>query len=907
METIRGIVTKVLKEGSFAAILYEDADTGELKEARLSASLNGLSEGDAFLAEGHWKTDEYRGRLQHKLSARNVRPAYPRSMPGIRKFLDLNFTPRETGLDHAAIHKLCVKYGEATIEELFGNPELLVAQSSNPDRFRNAIHEIVANKGTNLQARDLMASAEFEDDEIGRVLERFQTKTLDTIMTNPYDVLSVPEISFGKVDRLGVKVGVSTADHRRIIGAVLEEIREAEGNGSSMINLSGTIPEIAYRVGVSEAEVESAVNSANSPESPLRNRISVFRLPQSTDAFAMFYERKRQEVGAAQGILRIITKGRRNDPEKAAALCEKMLKGTKFDEHQYRAVLAGVTEPISCIIGGPGAGKSTIMKAIVQISSHLDAGKIFVTATTGQASQNLEKATGAEAVTLHSLLGLHKDPSTNMSAYRRNAKNPLPDNCVVIVDEAGMADSELFAALLAALPPSGRLVIVGDRDQLLSVGVGQVLSDLQEMNIDGRSIVPVVRLVHTYRQDKDSKIVTDSKQMLEGKVPQVDETLRGGTSFQECPSYEITERIVRMYQKTFIPGKVDVLRDVAVISPQKRGPGGTYEINEALAKTLNPGREPIPGVAHSEFARDKDAPVPHVGDRVMLTDNDEAARVVNGDMGFIRGYRPDPQRNGKHLIEVELDDGRTYEVPCTKWRNLILAYAITCHKSQGSQYQIVILPFSEAHSGMADRNLVFTAWTRARKIVMGVGSKKVFAEFVLKNDKSKRFTLLRPFTEALVARQHVPPLGEKLDEITPLRFPRADSFRLPTEAPVSVPQSARPSGFGDLKKKAASEQMSGAPSAVPQPRSRVPLSARQPEAGSTEPSGTAAPPVPVRRRVPLSERGQPDTPKTPPAATPPAAPPPGAVPQPARRERRRLVSSSAEADNSPDAPSGFRP
>jgi exodeoxyribonuclease V alpha subunit len=904
METIRGIVTRILKEGSFAAIEYEDPESGELLAARLSASLGGLSVGDAFLGDGYWKTGEFRGQTQYTFNSKNVRPAYPRSLPAIRKFLDLNLTPRETGIEKAAIHALCMKYGEGAIDELFGNPELLVEKSSNPDKFRDKIYEIVANKGTNMQARDLMVSAEFGDDEIGKVLERFKTNTLNTIMANPYDVLDVPEITFGKADKLGVKVGVTTADDRRITAAILSEIREAEDNGSSLINLSASFPEIAYRVGVTEKEVSDLVRRTVASKDWLKSKFVALRLPQSQDIMAISTTRHRHEVSAAQGIMKIIVGGRRNDREKARQVCETVLKGTRFDEYQYKAVVAGVTEPISCIIGGPGTGKSTIMKSIVEISRQLDAGEIYATATTGQASQRLEQTTGAQAVTLHSLLGQHQDPTTGATVYRHNAKNPLPENCVVIVDEFGMADNELFAGLISAMPLSGRLVLVGDRQQLLSVGVGQVLSDMQEMNIDGVSIIPVVRLVNTYRQDKDSKIVKDSELMQKGVVPHLEESLRGGTSFQECSSHEITSKIVKLFKNTFIPGKVNVLRDVAVITPQRTGPGGVFEINQALAEALNPGREPIPNVAHTEFSRYKEAPVPHVGDRVMLTDNDKTAGVVNGDMGFVRGYRPDPKRAGKFIIELEFDDGRTHDLPCSKWRDLILAYAITCHKSQGSQYPIVILPFSDAHIGMADRNLVFTAWTRAQKVVMGLGSKQVFAEFVTKNEKSKRYTLLRPVTEALMAVQKVAPIGERLEEPAPLRLPRADSYRLPSEAPVSVPKAARPGSLGMLRDKA--NEGRDVPASAPPARQRVPLSARNGSGSNQshdEPRGAEVPPPASHRRAPLAERDESSAPA--PDRRPPSSPPPsGAVP-PAHRRRRFL--EAPEADNTNENPRGLRP
>jgi exodeoxyribonuclease V alpha subunit len=893
METIRGIVTKFLAkdEKSFVLVKYEDPETGELKVTKMNARLGSIEEGDAFLAEGTWKDGFYRGQPERTFQATTARPAYPRSLEGIRLFLDLSFPRKTTGLDHRVLHALTTKYQKKTIEELFSNPELLVAASTDPEKYRDAIHEIVAAKGAGLQARELLTSASIEEKTITKFLSRHKASAYETLMEDPWTILELPEVTLEDADRLAAKVGLSTSDERRIAAVVWSCIRAAEQNdGSSMINLTSAIPEISLKSNLPSEVIRAAINKKVAERD--RSKYCVFQISDSEDWFAQSTVAHQHELTIAHALCSFVQRRGGNDPERVAAVADEVLADTLLDDVQKEAVIMAATHQISVITGGPGTGKSTILKSVTRVLEKLGGTEvIMVAAPTGKAAQRAEETAGRNATTIQMLLGMHKDERTGQNTFRVNRDNPLPENCLVIVDEISMADNELFAALLAAMPASGRLVLLGDPNQLPSVGVGRVLSDLLEMNIDGKNLIPVTKLRNVYRQDKDSKIVKDSESMLKGEVPILTPDFRGGTTFHECPSHEITNRILKMFQSTLRDAGVNIVKDVAVISPQGPNPGGTWELNEALAKELNPSRTPLPGVDFHPMDRRKDRmPLPQMGDRVMLTENDHSAGVMNGDVGFVTGYREHPDNPGRYLIEVEFDNGKTVEVP--SWSvpdNLLLSYAITCHKSQGSQFPIVVLPFSDKHMNMADRTLVFTAWTRAKKFVIGVGSKEVFANFVCTDKSLNRFTILRALTETLAQNQGLRPLGNKAENLVPRRYPRSAKVEQSVSANSPQPLSARPnpsqttsSGGGPATRRRI------APEPAPQSRASSGPAVRRRAAPANIPDAPTTTGPALRRR----------TSAAPAAGTPPEQPKPQAPPSktagPAVRRRSLLGAATAE-------------
>ena len=370
------------------------------------------------------------------------------------------------------------------------------------------------------------------------------------------------------------------------------------------------------------------------------------------------------------------------------------------------------------ITGGPGTGKTTLTRFLVDLVQGLGL-RVVLAAPTGRAARRLAEATGSEASTLHRLLGF--DPAN--SDFARDEDHPLEAD-VVLVDEASMVDQRLFATLLAALPPGARLILVGDADQLPSVGAGEVLRDLIRS-----TVVPTARLKRIYRQGERSGIVTNAHRVLAGEWPETCDPGEGDFVFVERESPDDIAKAIRGLVKNFLPKQAGVnsVRDVQVLVPMYKGDAGADALNAALQGDLNPR---APEVKHGirRFRR---------GDRVIQLRNDYTHNIFNGEIGHVQALA-----EGGGAMTVQFD--QQVELSAAEWDQLGLAYAITVHKSQGSEYDWVVFPLTTQHAILLERPLFYTAITRAKKGVILVGSKRALS-LALRSDRSRqRRTTLAP-------------------------------------------------------------------------------------------------------------------------------------------------------------------
>jgi exodeoxyribonuclease V alpha subunit len=351
------------------------------------------------------------------------------------------------------------------------------------------------------------------------------------------------------------------------------------------------------------------------------------------------------------------------------------------------------------LTGGPGTGKTTLTRFLLDLFDrrHL---KILLAAPTGRAARRLSDATRREAVTLHRLLGF--DPSSG--DFDKGDGNPI-DADALLVDESSMVDLRLFASLLRAIPPGARLVLVGDADQLPSVGPGEVLRDLLR---SGR--VPTARLKRIFRAGERSGVVRNAHRVLAGEPPETNAMGEGDFIFVEKDQpAEVAAEVRRVVREALpIAEGIDPVRDVQVLVPMYKGEAGADALNEALQHDLNPQGEAIPA-GRGRF---------RAGDRVIQLRNDYARGVFNGEIGWVESV-------GAQSMAVRFD--AVVEIPAADWDDIALAYAITVHKSQGSEYEWVVMPLSTQHAILLDRPLFYTAVTRARKGVVLVGSRKALA------------------------------------------------------------------------------------------------------------------------------------------------------------------------------------
>lgn len=766
MNDIRGIITRVLKQGetakksSFVLIEYEDPESGGMTEARLSGRIGTSKAGDAFAATGNWKTSEFKGKTQHIFYSGKFRPGFLTTASGSLRYLELNFSDG-FGIAKSSLEALVRRHSVDTIRNILENPELLIECSNDPDSVRDLIIITIEKKLLIKQARDLLEDAGFTDESIDQILSAYKEKTYKIITTNPYAILDF-NVDFENVDNLGRNMGINPNDKRRINAIIVTAIKAAERSGSSCIKLKDLIASIPASSSVNSEQIKSFLESK--PEENEDRGWRSFNFPES-GRFFLRERSYRDELSASIGVLRFIDSPDIKNKSEVEETCQRLLAGSGLDEHQREAVAMAVSQKISIITGGPGTGKSTILKNAIEVANTIGNERFCITAPTGMAAKRAEEITGDKGQTLQMLLGMHQDEETGLTVFSKNQTNPIPSGTVVVVDEASMLDNELLAALFQAMPKDSRVIFLGDPFQLPSVGVGRVLADLLEMNIENKSLIPVTKLVNVYRQSKGSAISEMADKINKGIMPDVKSGGHGGVLFNECQSNEITLRIIGVIDK-FIKDGIDVEKQLAIICPQAPGLGGTWEINHAMAAKLNPHRQPLPGVNLTSYD-DPRMPIPHLGDRVMITKNDHDKDVTNGDTGFISSYEKNEKYINLSNIKVKLDCGREVLFKSNDWRELILSYAMTSHKSQGNQFPIVILPFSDMHLKMAERSLVYTSWTRAKNFVIGVGSEEVMKHYVDTSNSNNRDTVLNHICAAFAKQRGINPKGKYIDR-TPI-------------------------------------------------------------------------------------------------------------------------------------------
>jgi exodeoxyribonuclease V alpha subunit len=408
------------------------------------------------------------------------------------------------------------------------------------------------------------------------------------------------------------------------------------------------------------------------------------------------------------------------DVEKALAWVEEKM-GIEFAERQRDAVWQAVTQKVSVVTGGPGTGKTTIVRAILEIFA-AKGQKVGLCAPTGRAAKRLSESTGRDARTIHRLLEF----DAAIGTFKRSKENPL-DLELLVVDETSMLDMVLANQLLRAVPPWACVVLVGDRDQLPSVGAGSVLADL----IDS-GVVPVVRLTEVHRQASSSWIVRAAHAVNHGEEPESAPPGRGDFYMIEADQPEqVIDRIVTMV-KSRIPAKfgLDPFQDVQVLSPMNKSELGVANLNKVLQEALNPCRGPANEVSRFGVTFRQ-------GDKVIQTQNNYQREVFNGDIGRIVGVEQTDQ-----VVTVEFD-GRAVDYDFADLDELQLAFCTSIHKSQGSEYPAVVIPVHTQHFVMLQRNLLYTGITRGRKLVALVGSKKALWLAVSRADQSLRFSLLK--------------------------------------------------------------------------------------------------------------------------------------------------------------------
>ena len=718
-------------EGKLARFVFRNAESGfaiarlELDDGlpvTIKGILSGLNEGERVRVQGRWVDDPRFGR---QLLIQSFLPVTPSTSRGVEDFLRGG---RVHGVGKVFAKRLVAHFGDQTLEVLENAPERLTeVEGIGAGRAKTIIsawRESQVDRETLIFLQGIGLPAHLAN----KVARKYGKRSVEIVRANPYRLATdLRGIGFRTADGLARSLGIEPDSPHRLRAGLLFVLSSAQSEGhcylpgDELASRAHTLldqPWELIRRRLAELEGEGTVQVET-----IAGHARVW-LSDRLDAEELVAWRM-------AGLLRRGGNDQLKDSSKGVAWAEERI-GLTLSETQRSAIAASLRHQILVITGGPGTGKTTIVKAILELWERLGV-RVRLAAPTGRAARRLEESSGRMASTLHRLL----EYSPKEGRFLRDLENPLQCDAVV-VDEASMVDLDLAAALVAAVPDGARLLLVGDVDQLPSVGAGRVLSDFIESGV-----VPVVRLDAIFRQQGGSLVVKNAHRILQGQPLELASGRGGDFFFVEREDPEDAVRTVAHLVAQRIPKAwhFDPLKDVQVLVPMRRGSCGTEALNQALRR----GLAEVRGAAVSEQDTGRR---PRLHDRVMQTRNNYDKDVFNGDIGQVTLVT-----DRGRVFRVRFDDGRELDYVGEEVEQLELAYAITIHKSQGSEYPAVVIPLLTQHFRMLQRNLLYTAITRGKSVVVLVGSRRAIETAIGQSEAAVRWTGLGGRLRAAMDRQ----------------------------------------------------------------------------------------------------------------------------------------------------------
>lgn len=708
MQKLRCVVERITyqnPENGYSVMRVKVKGYDEL--VTLVGNLLEVPAGSVLLCEGDWKVDK---RYGSQFVAQTWEEVMPATLYGIEKYLGSGLVK---GIGPKFAQLIVSRFGLDTIEIIETDIKRLYEV---PGIGQKRVEKIAESWEKQKDIKNVMLFLQgygVSTAYAAKIYRQYGKESIDTVKTNPYKLADdIWGIGFKTADTIASKMGYEKNDLRRLKSGVTYTLSHMAEEGNVYAE--------------EEQLVKSAIELLDADETPVRQAIS--EMLQSEDLIAdaeaiympPFYY---AEVGTANRLNKLMdcVEGSLFNIIPDISVISKQT-GVEYDEVQAEAIREAVSSKVMVLTGGPGTGKTTTTQGIIAALKAMGL-RILLAAPTGRAAKRMSEATGMEAKTIHRLLEYNpKD------GYKRNDDNPLEGDAL-IVDECSMIDLLLMNNLMKAIPAGMRLVLVGDIDQLPSVGAGNVLRDIIDSNR-----IPVIRLTRIFRQAQESRIVMSAHAINKGVFP---DTSNGkNTDFffiqQEDPEQAV-DTIVKLVKERLPNAYKRPTSDIQVLTPMQRGVVGAANLNMALQTVLNPGQVSLNRSGYS-FRQ---------GDRVMQLRNNYDKEVFNGDLGYIE--RVDMEDRTLFVCF----DGRTVEYDVSELDELTLAYATTIHKSQGSEYPIVVMPVLMTHYVMLQRNLIYTGITRAKKICVLVGTKKALSFAIRNLSVLKRNTKLKERLNAL--------------------------------------------------------------------------------------------------------------------------------------------------------------
>ncbi len=722
--TISGTVEDVIFFNEDNGYIVVDLDCGgELVTA--VGNLGDVREGENLTLLGEYvNTQKYGRQFKAEVCERSL----PNSQSAVRKFLGSGVI---TGVGPAMAKRIVTAFGDKTLEIIENDPAQLSGIKGISTESALKMGEEFRRITGLRKAVTYFAKYGLSPAVVASAWKKYEMHTVQAVEDNPYCLCGTGiELPFREADRLALDMGFPMDSEERILAGIIWCLRLNANNGHTCIPENELSDRVCSVLNVNEKQYWNGLTMA-------QERSEVVLCDKYDRKYVFLTEYFRAEEFIAEKLAEMVKRDDCGDADFADEIAGiEWENGIEYEELQKEAIRGCMNNHVFILTGGPGTGKTTTLNAVISLCRQRKL-KMKLAAPTGRAAKRMADLTGAPAQTIHRLLEV--DFGTSSHAFKRREDNPLTCD-VLIIDEMSMVDTLLMESLLHAVRPRTRLIMVGDSNQLPSVGAGNILRDLIS---SGR--IPAVELKKIFRQAAQSLIVTNAHRIVGGEMPVLNDR-RSDFFFMETASEEETLRLVVELCKIRLPKSYGYspMEDIQVLCPSRLGVAGTQNINKELQLALNPPSKNHPEVKLGNTLF-------RTGDKIMQTKNDYDVEwrkgaelshgIFNGDIGIIR--RADKVNN-----KLDIDfDGRAATYDIEMMNRIEHAYAVTIHKSQGSEYPAVIIPLPNGMDRLSYRNLLYTAVTRAKKTLILIGSVNKVRSMVANVSRNQRYSCLQPMLE----------------------------------------------------------------------------------------------------------------------------------------------------------------